>query len=354
MTERADRIRGSIFGLAYGDALGAKAEFLSVEDILGRWPPSGPRDLEGDPSLVSDDTQMALAVGEAITKTLARPALTVNGTQRAFSDGFADWFHSSDNARAPGLTCLAAAARLSQGFAWQQCTIVHSKGCGANMRVTPVGLLHLAEGLETAEGAPVTQATLAQIQAAMTHGHPTALAAADLTAFATAHLVSGGASDTLLDACLSYADSQRFVYHEVWLGTLWEQAHGVDTPEQFISQGWVECSRSLEAVRRALDEGTDVDPCEKVGGGWVAEEALAAALLCFLRFPKAPVDALNRAVVSRGDSDSIAAIAGAFSGAHLGFSAFPASWRATIEYGERLDALAGALACHANAAEPAQ
>jgi ADP-ribosylglycohydrolase len=348
MTDRVDRVRGSIFGVAYGDALGAKAEFLSVEEILSRWPPSGPRALEGNPSLVSDDTQMAVAVGEAVTMTLARPTLTVNGTHRDLADGFAGWFQSSDNARAPGLTCLAAAARLSQGFAWQQCTIVHSKGCGANMRVTPVGLLDLAEGLVTADGAPVTIAALAQTQAAMTHGHPTALAAADLTAFATHELVAGAAPDTLLDACFAYADSQRFIYHEDWLGTLWEQVHGVDTPEQYISRGWAECIRSLEAVRLALADGADGDPCDRVGGGWVAEEAVAAALLCFLRFPKAPVDALNRAVVSRGDSDSIAAITGAFVGAHRGFGAFPEEWFDTIEECTRLESLAAALTDHGN------
>ena len=355
MTDKIDRISGSVFGLAYGDALGAKAEFLSVDEIVARWPPDGPRSLEGDPALVSDDTQMALAVGEAITRTLARPALTVNGAQRDVSDAFADWFHSSDNARAPGLTCLAAAARLSQGFAWQQCTIVHSKGCGANMRVTPIGLLDLPDGLTTADGAAVTVATLAQMQAALTHGHPTALAAADLTAFSVAALVAGAAPVDLLDKCFAYADSQRFVYHEDWLGTLWEHAQGVDTPEQYISLGWSECTRSLEAVRRALVEPKpEVDPCEQVGSGWVAEEAIAAALLCFSLFPNEPVKALNRAVVSRGDSDSIAAITGALIGAHLGFRALPAEWRETIEYGDRLASLASDLADYGDPAESAR
>lgn len=344
MSNRADRIKGSIFGLAYGDALGAEAEFLDVPAILKRWGPGGPRDLEGNPALITDDTQMATAVGEALVTTFARPALTVNGVQRDLSDAFAAWFHSSDNTRAPGLTCLGAAARLSQGFAWRQCTIVHSKGCGANMRVTPVGLIDLPAGLATADGAPVTHSTLAQMQAALTHGHPTGLAAADLTARATRCLLDGTAPSDLLATLQEYAEAERFTYHEKWLGSLWEDSQGVDTPSQFIAQGWSECARSLKAVERALaDPKPELDPCDQVGSGWIAEEALAASLLSFLLFPDSPVDALNRAAVSRGDSDSIAAITGAFSGAYLGFDAFPASWYGVIETRARLDALSSAL-----------
>ncbi|MFT6395898.1 MAG: ADP-ribosylglycohydrolase [Bradymonadia bacterium] len=344
MSNRADRIKGSIFGVAYGDALGAEAEFMDLPAILKRWGPGGPRELEGDPALITDDTQMATAVGEAFVQTFARPALTVNGVQRDLSDAFAAWFHSSDNTRAPGLTCLGAAARLSQGFAWQQCTIVHSKGCGANMRVTPVGLIDLPEGLTTADGASVTHSALAQMQAALTHGHPTALAAADLTAHATRCLLEGMAPGDLLETLQAYAERERFTYHEKWLGMLWEESQGVDTPSQFIAQGWSECARSLKAVERALENPKpEMDPCEQVGGGWIAEEALAAALLSFLLFPNSPVDALNRAAVSRGDSDSIAAITGAFTGATHGFDAFPASWYGVIETRERLDALASAL-----------
>ncbi len=48
------------------------------------------------------------------------------------------------------------------------------------------------------------------------------------------------------------------------------------------------------------------------GNGWMAEEAFATGLLCFLLFPDQPVQALQRAVVTRGDSDSIACLAGTF------------------------------------------
>ena len=53
-------------------------------------------------------------------------------------------------------------------------TVADSKGCGANMRVTPLGLM---PGLTDA-----TRAGASQLQAALTHGHSTALAASELTA----------------------------------------------------------------------------------------------------------------------------------------------------------------------------
>lgn len=68
------RASGCLFGLAFGDALGAPTEFLNVDEILTRFPPHGPTQPEGDPARVTDDTQMMLAVGEALMQT-PRPLL---------------------------------------------------------------------------------------------------------------------------------------------------------------------------------------------------------------------------------------------------------------------------------------
>ena len=59
-------VSGSLYGLAYGDALGKPTEFMSISDIIAAYGPSGPVCLEGDPALVTDDTQMALAVAWAL------------------------------------------------------------------------------------------------------------------------------------------------------------------------------------------------------------------------------------------------------------------------------------------------
>jgi len=57
-------------------------------------------------------------------------------------------------------------------------------------------------------------------------------------------------------------------------------------------QGWDDVSWHSNRLERALDAGDrDVDPCDLTGEGWIAEEALATGLLCFLLYPDDPVAA---------------------------------------------------------------
>ncbi|HEX8283473.1 MAG TPA: ADP-ribosylglycohydrolase family protein [Pyrinomonadaceae bacterium] len=336
---REDRVAGCLFGLAFGDALGAPTEFLTVAEILGRWPPDGPGELEGDPARVTDDTQMALAVGEALAEAVVRRDLSPASVESLIRPAFVGWLNSPDNNRAPGMTCLRACEALEAGGHWLEATVKSSKGCGANMRVAAVGLLDSrAHGVSEAG-----RAAIAQFQAALTHGHPTALAASDLTAFAVARLAAGAEPRSLVQALRDYAVSQRAVYHAGWLGDLWQRP-GVGSPGEFIARGWDECLGVLDRLEAALsapDYGAD--PCLATGAGWVAEEALATGLLCFLLYPDEPSNALRRAAVTSGDSDSIACLTGAFAGAHLGAGRWPREWMRRIEYRERLALLAGGL-----------
>jgi ADP-ribosylglycohydrolase len=206
------------------------------------------------------------------------------------------------------------------------------------MRVAPVGLLPSGVDGVTDD----SRAALAQFQAALTHGHPTALAASDLTARAVAALASGTRPGDVSRSLRAYAESQRTVYHGIYLGSLWEQP-GVSSPEEFIARGWEECLAVLDRLDRALAHpDRESDPCLATGDGWVAEEAFATGLLCFLLFPDDPPAAIRRAAVTRGDSDSIACLAGAFAGAYAGMDAWPQDWLAAIEYRDRLAALASA------------
>jgi ADP-ribosylglycohydrolase len=79
------------------------------------------------------------------------------------------------------------------------------------------------------------------------------------------------------------------------------------------------------------------------GAGWTAEEALATALVCFLASPSEPLTVVRRAAATSGDSDSIACLAGALAGAHLGSAAWPADWVQRIEYRDHLARVAGIL-----------
>ena len=73
-----DRIRGALYGVAVGDALGAPLEFMTAEEILAKY--GAPvREMVGGgwlsvvPGEVTDDTQMTLAVAEGIAENPENP-----------------------------------------------------------------------------------------------------------------------------------------------------------------------------------------------------------------------------------------------------------------------------------------
>ncbi|MFD0008095.1 ADP-ribosylglycohydrolase family protein [Streptomyces sp. NPDC127178] len=323
-TVRKRAATGSLLGLALGDALGFPTEFNDVSSILAKCGPWREMELP-TPAIVTDDTQMTLALGKGLRTAMDRGVLGPKRLERPVREEFVDWYQSPENNRAPGRTCLVACNLLKdESRPWQDASQIGSKGCGANMRVAPIGLVpNLSD--EQRAGA-------AQLQSALTHGHPTALAASDLTAHAVRLLAQGAEPTGLVGLLRSYAYENRTRYHERWLGDLWARSQD-PTPEHFITRGWDECLGILDRVQGALRTvSPETDPCLATGEGWIAEEAMACGLLCFLWFVDEPLTALRRAACTSGDSDSIACLTGAFAGAYLGADAWPTEWADRIEY----------------------
>lgn len=342
MNDRQSKALGCMLGMALGDAYGAPTEFLSIDAICSRWPPSGPTRPLGYPGPedssiihVTDDTQMAIAVGKVLCALSQQEELKPSECEELLRESYHEWYHSPDNTRAPGNTCLRSCQKLEEGLPWWEATSAWSKGCGANMRVPPVGLWKLDDPDATQQ-----RSALAQFQAALTHGHPTGLAAADLTAFSITRLLKGSHPKDLLQELFAYIEQQKTRYHERWLGPLWQQPT-VTSKVSFISRGWEECLQALKRVEESLVSWDgNTDPCLMTGEGWIAEEALATGLFCFLVHPEKPVGVIKRASVTSGDSDSIASLAGAFAGAYHGHHVWPDEWVQHIEYKEQLEAIA--------------
>ena len=84
-----NRVRGALFGVAVGDALGAPLEFLSAEEIKARH--GCVREMIGggwlflNPGEVTDDTQMSLCVARGI-------AQNPNDPISAIRQNFMEWF----------------------------------------------------------------------------------------------------------------------------------------------------------------------------------------------------------------------------------------------------------------------
>lgn len=319
-----DKKRGTLFGTAYGDSLGASTEFKRYPDIIKTWGPQGPTPMWN--THVTDDTQMTLAVAEAISEPTPGNAWFAGALPRRLVAEFLGYYRGEYGGhanRSPGATVMSSLARLESGYMIRMAGEAHSKGCGTVMRVAPVGLM--------ADWSLAELAYVARLQAAITHRHPTAMAAAQVTAYAVRLLANGFALTDLAAELTRYVqDASRRVgegRYPVWL--------------QVSPVGWSEMAEAMAALRLALQvDDRYADPCELTGDGWTADECLATALHCLLLFPDDPVSAIRRAAATEGDSDSIAAVTGALAGAAYGMSAWPAWWRDRIEFSQELEAAA--------------
>lgn len=314
------KIAGAVYGAALGDALGAPTEFMKLKEIHRRFGREGDRRLPR-PALFTDDTQMTIAVARALDTV---EELHPHELARTLRTEFVRWARV-DPPRAPGITCLTAIKKLERRVRWQDATVVRSKGCGANMRVVPTAFI---ENSRAALGA-------SQLQAAMTHGHPTALAATALTALAVRWAASAETLSDLPERLLAHAwwrIDTHVTYPTDWLGKLntrrWPS--GGWSPDTVI--GWVEAGNAVHRAVSALAlRRTPRDVCAVTGAGWTADDALATSLYFAVRYADDPVRAVSEASRTSGDSDSLASITGAIVGAFHGEEAWPLEWRRAIE-----------------------
>lgn len=326
-----EHFAGCILGGAVGDALGAPVEFVSLDGIRRKFGPHGIRDLHpahGKLGAITDDTQMTLFTAEGLLRADNRvrqrgfcspPAVVYHAYLRwletqgeqpryPFPEVRSGWLIELSDlyaSRAPGNTCLSALRSGTMGTV--DSPINHSKGCGGVMRIAPVGL---------ADQDPFR---LACAIAAITHGHPSGYLAAGFFAAAIASVMAGESLERAVKTAREQL--QAWPHHE-------------------------ECLAAVDAaVRLAREAPPTPETVERLGGGWVAEEALAIALFCALtteRFEDGVVLAVNHS----GDSDSTGAMTGNLLGALLGESAIPARWLEPLELRKEIATLADDLFRH--------
>ena len=312
-----DRFQGCLLGLAIGDALGYPTEFLTLQEIHKRYGPSGIEGFSGNPALHSDDTQMSVAVCLALIKA---GHSSLESLMDVLGQEFLRWLRSPENDRSPGNTSIKGCQALESGVPWNQSGLLESKGCGANMRVAPIGLYY-------GNNLPKLR-LVARSSALVTHAHPTALVAAEITASCVAWAAQGVAPGDYLNRIRDLRSSSVNVWDPA-LGDPWARARFASVND-YLAEGWLELWAALDRVPQAVSQDRE-DICEICGGGWIAEEALACALACVLKSPEDYGATIRRGANSSGDSDSIASIAGAISGALLGVKAIRKEWRKKIE-----------------------
>jgi ADP-ribosylglycohydrolase len=346
--ETKDRISGCLLGGAVGDALGWPVEFLSMAEIRKKFGPDGIQNFvepTGGVGAITDDTQMTLFTAEGLLRefqSCSQAGVTPDYPASVYR-AYLRWLHTQGETsrdpnfgkcldgellkveglhrrRAPGSTCLSALIAGKMG------TVAHpvntSKGCGGVMRVAPVGLFCRAlpdAGDDRTRGNMAFE--LGCAAAAITHGHSLGYLSAGFLASLIFFLVSGRTLEE------SISESMLIL---------------VERPEYEKSALAAMIAR---AVRSSIKEKPFPETIERIGGGWVGEEALAISLYCAMvaqgNFGRGVCLAVNHS----GDSDSTGAITGNILGALFGKGAIPLDWLEKVEMREVVEEIAVDFFC---------
>jgi ADP-ribosylglycohydrolase len=267
-----DRILGCFKGLAVGDAIGKQTETLSSADVR-KWYPGGITGFEGAPGDViprykgkryewrigetTDDTEQTLAVARAVLRegavnheAIGRELLHC---KKSLHPGVSLWdfVQAGDPARV-----------ATQG-----------DGCGAAMRVAPVGVLYRSDQLDDLVRA-------AHECAIPTHGGPLAISAAAAVAGAVSAAIDGKPASEVLAVAL--------------------EACRMETMARWIENIYKDLLQGLESAEQYFPDSPQTKVPLAICLALVTESAEQTALI---------------AANLGGDSDSVASIGGAIAGA---------------------------------------
>jgi ADP-ribosylglycohydrolase len=302
MSSPSDALAGCIVGQALGDALGfvveAEAPEVAEEYVTG-WLLGGRAGQRSHPRFgfgqYSDDTQLA--------RDLLRSFADNGGwSPLAFSVRLAELFRDGRDVRA-GPGTRAAALRLLEGIAWQESgTPAPYAGNGSAMRAGPLGLLF--------PGSPDDMQRAAREQSRITHLDPRCAAGAVAVAGAVALATEPGS-----------IDRREFLER---LAT-WVASEDASVADAILSLAQWGDLPPAAAARHVHCIGLEPPHANQ----WMGISALVTpsvvwSLYAFLRSPDDYWATICTAIRVGGDTDTMAAIAGAVSGARLGVAALPA------------------------------
>jgi len=271
-----EQFKGCLLGLAVGDAFGAPFEGLTdclifqgfgSVDMLVENPPV-------EKLYYTDDTEMMISVCETLIQS--------GGIDEdILCDAFAKNY-TPKRGYGQGARRIIEAIIKKEDYKRVAKTIFPggSLGNGAAMRVAPVGLCFCDDIAEIKKKA--------RLSAIPTHVHPVGIEGAQLLAVA-----------------VSLAARQKNIdYHEFCRNI---KKHAVTEEFQW----------KLSVAEAIPPDGN----ISSLGNSLEAENSVITAIVCFLHSPDSYEETISRAVSLGNDTDTLAAMAGAISGAHLGVSA---------------------------------
>lgn len=299
-----DRAFAALLGLAVGDALGMPTQSMPREAIRRRYgyltgfvtassdQPIAPGMPAGS---VTDDTEQAVLVAELL---LAGGGSIEPGP---FASTLLAWEKSMIERGSRDLLGPSTKASLNALQSGQSIQEAGRYGTtnGAAMRITPVGIVYR-------RGPELTSAVVEACQ--VTHNTGLGISAAAAVAAGVSAGIDGAEVPEALDAAIDAALASQALGH--WVA-------GASVAKRYLS---------LHQYAGSLGNDQFADFLYDVVGTSVqSQESVVSALLIIDRYRDDPFEGLCVAASLGGDTDTIAAIAGAVLGACSGSEVFPAS-----------------------------
>lgn len=361
----AEFYRGCLIGGAIGDALGYPVEFLSLEEIKAKYGIWGITDYDlasNGKALISDDTQMTLFTANGILngETQFRYRGTVMPLVNYIYYAYMDWLTTQGyqknvadpsrkdswlvdvpelhNRRSPGQTCINT---LLQRGGDREITlnkpVNDRKGCGAVMRIAPLGLIAHKYGDPFVESARI---------GGITHGHPMSHLSCQLMTLIINNMFKYDdkslwtiIKDSIRELKYRYDEPQPYYLRPIY-----------DLTKEYVPEFFKLMKNALIKVKYVMIQEKrgnmvkDSDIIASLGQGWVAEEALAIAIYCAVRHNLDPMEGIRAAVNHDGDTDSTGALTGQILGAFHGLKAFPQEYIKNLELSDVIMEIADDLA----------
>ena len=348
------KFKGCLLGGAVGDALGYTIEFMREPDIFKAFGDEGItrfRLVQGK-GRISDDTQMTLFTANGLLFGQTRGMMRgIGGVHRDYIRmAYLDWldtqtqiypyepdhfrvswlanFEKFYHRRAPGTTCMSA---LRQGgFGTIEKPINDSKGCGGVMRVAPIGL-YLCDNKDWT---PEEIDILGAEAAAITHGHELGY----IPSAALVHIIyaiASGKHTNLASAIAEAVDAMPALFPDAKIKPNRRDTHYPAAREmpRFTSL-------MQQAIELSQKKEDDLTAIHALGRGWVAEETLAIAVYCALKYADNFEKAIITSVNHDGDSDSTGAVTGNILGTYLSVDAIPDYYLKDLELRDIIEEIA--------------
>lgn len=309
-----EQFQGCIVGCAVGDAIGSPLEMAPPEDARAYirdnvetglyW---GVKREHGnfDFGQYTDDTQLTCDLVESLIAHNGKldPEDFANRMVRRYTE---------DMIVGSGRSTRMALGRVRDGASWDEAgTPAPAAGNGAAMRAAPIGLAYYDENKA------FSFFEVARDQSISTHAAPDAILGAFLMAYAV-----GGVLHDSVD--LSAGDRQRSAFFQTlanvsvvgqtennYRDALWFMAHNLDMGREQMLERVLETQEASEIE----NEWPGISPYVVPSVLW--------SIYSFVRSPSDYLETVKTAIWPGGDIDTMAAMAGALSGAYNGVGAIP-------------------------------